>query len=118
MLASEIVKEIERILKDKGIKKQQFYEDCGISAAMMSNWRADKNYPFVATLARINEYLGSDLSLTGKAEQKEKPTPKQGELSNDQLREFMELLLRLSPEQLAVIKATAQALLAGQAERD
>lgn len=70
MLASEIVVVIEANLKEKGIKKQDFYNACGISAAMMSNWRHDKNFPLLDTLAKINSFLGTNFILRSETDEK------------------------------------------------
>ena len=108
-------------MNENDYTKYQLSKLLNCHASSVANWLSGTT-PQMRTLHQIADLFGVSVEyLKGETDdrgQKEKPTPKQGELSNDQLREFMELLLRLSPEQLAVIKATAQALLAGQAERD
>ena len=54
----ELVRVIERELANKGISKTKFYEDCGISSAVFSNWRKNINAPSDKNLAVISEYLG------------------------------------------------------------
>ena len=54
----ELVRIIERELANKGISKTKFYEDCGISSAVFSNWRKNINTPSEKNLAVISEYLG------------------------------------------------------------
>lgn len=64
MMAHEIVDVIEAELKKKNIKKKDFYDACDVSAAMMSNWRHDKNFPLMDTLQKISTYLRTNLLLT------------------------------------------------------
>ena len=58
MDGNELVRIIERELANKGISKAKFYEDCGISSAVFSNWRKNINTPSDKNLAVISEYLG------------------------------------------------------------
>ena len=110
------------LMRENGYTNYRLAKLLNCSQATIANWIGGNNLPVRQKMSQLADLFGVSVEyLKGETDdrgQKEKPTPKQGELSNDQLREFMELLLRLSPEQLAVIKATAQALLAGQAERD
>ena len=64
MTPYEIVVYIEKILIDRHITKADFYASTGISAAVMSNWRKGTNYPSMAALIAINEYLGTDFAIT------------------------------------------------------
>jgi len=64
MNGSEIVAAIERELNAQGISKGEFYTACNVSSAMMSNWRKGKNLPLMNTMARINDFLGTDLVMT------------------------------------------------------
>ena len=57
----ELVRIIERELASKGISKTKFYEDCGISSAVFSNWRKNINTPSDKNLAVISQYLGMEL---------------------------------------------------------
>ena len=63
MLPSEIVEYIENILKQKGISKTTFFSSCNLSAAVMSNWRKNKNYPSMQNLLAINEFLGTRFGI-------------------------------------------------------
>lgn len=73
----------EAILKEKKIPKMQFYKDCGITDAAVSQWRKGKTNPAASTADRIAEYLGTtyEYLITGKGI-KEKPT-----LSGEQISE-------------------------------
>lgn len=63
------VQMVETELKKRHIPKEQFYRECGISSATMSQWRKRVYSPSSAAIKKIEEYLGIEFSL----EQKEKP---------------------------------------------
>ena len=66
----------EAILKEKKILKMQFYKDCGITDAAVSQWRTKKTKPAMTTISRIADYLGVSVGYLLGSEQKEKtPTP-------------------------------------------
>lgn len=48
----------EAILKHKQIPKMQFYKDCEITDAAVSQWRKKKTKPAMTTISRIADYLG------------------------------------------------------------
>ena len=129
MKASEIVEQIEAILKERGIKKGDFYKACGISASVVSNWRNNKNYPLFPTLQTINEYLGTSfvVSLNDDdslpyayqamqkakfelAKEKEKPAPDWDRLDA----ELVERLTALTPGERDKVDAFVQGLLASR----
>lgn len=62
------VQMVEAELKRRGIPKEQFYRESGISSATMSQWRKRIYSPSSAAIKKIEEYLGITFSL----EQKEK----------------------------------------------
>lgn len=104
----------EAILKERKIKKMQFYKDCGFTDAAVSQWRKGKNIPSMKNIKTIADYLGVTVEylLTGNLEQKENPTVKDGEVKNltpDRYGEFLrELpiseLMKLYAEMGEVIK--------------
>ena len=55
---SPIVARINALLAAKGIPKQQFYKDCGITSASYSLWNTGKTSPSMKNLKIIAEYLG------------------------------------------------------------
>lgn len=64
MLPHEIADYIENILIERGISKGDLYSACdGMSAAVMSNWRKDKNWPSMQTLLSVNEFLGTRFGI-------------------------------------------------------
>ena len=62
------VQMIEVELKRRGISKDRFYRESGISSATMSQWRKRIYSPSSAAIKKIEEYLGIQFSI----EQKEK----------------------------------------------
>ena len=65
------------LLAEKGIPKQKFYEDCGITSASYSLWNKGKTTPRMKNLETIAQYLGTttEYLLTGIEETKKAPTP-------------------------------------------
>lgn len=58
VVKSPIVARINALLAAKGIPKQQFYKDCGITSASYSLWNTGKTNPSMKNLKIIAEYLG------------------------------------------------------------
>lgn len=105
MLASEIVAVIEAELAKKHIKKQTFYDTCGVSAAMMSNWRHNKNYPLLDTLRKINDFLGTSFVLTAN---KENPPPQAGDGLSDVQRALISAIPQLPDEVVSLLLSGAK----------
>lgn len=68
------VQMVESELKRRGIPKEQFYRESGISSATMSQWRKRIYSPSSAAVRKIEEYLGVVFSI----EQKESPSAVSG----------------------------------------
>ena len=62
------VQMVEAELKRRGIPKEQFYRESGVSSATMSQWRKRIYSPSSAAIKKIEDYLGVVFSI----EQKEK----------------------------------------------
>jgi len=60
------VQMVEIELKKRGIPKEQFYRESGISSATMSQWRKRIYSPSSAAIRKIEEYLGVEFSLEQK----------------------------------------------------
>ncbi len=60
------VQMVEIELKKRGIPKEQFYRESGISSATMSQWRKRIYSPSSAAIRKIEEYLGVVFSLEQK----------------------------------------------------
>ena len=58
MTGSEIVRTIEDCLSKKGISKSEFYKDCNMTSATLSNWRSNVFTPSQQKLRTIASYLG------------------------------------------------------------
>lgn len=70
MSNSPIVNRINALLAEKGISKQKFYKDCGITSASYSLWNTGRTTPRKKNLDVIASYLGTstDYLLTGLGE--------------------------------------------------
>ena len=88
MLPSEIVLQIEEILRKRGIKKAEFYAKTGVSAASFSHWRKNDHAPELKALKSINAFLGTNFGI---AEIKEKPAPSEGDGQDEIIQIFSEL---------------------------
>lgn len=62
------VQMVEIELKKRGIPKEQFYRESGVSSATMSQWRKRVYSPSSAAIKKIEDYLGVVFTI----EQKEK----------------------------------------------
>lgn len=71
------VQMVEIELKKRGIPKEQFYRESGISSATMSQWRKRIYSPSSAAIKKIEDYLGIVFTI----EQKEKAPTAAGERS-------------------------------------
>ncbi len=71
------VQMVEAELKKRGIPKEKFYRESGISSATMSQWRKRVYSPSSAAIKKIEDYLGIVFSI----EQKEKAPAESGERS-------------------------------------
>lgn len=72
---SPVVNRINALLAEKGITKQDFYKDCGITSASYSLWNTGKTTPRKKNLDVIATYLGTstDYLLTGLGEKEKAP---------------------------------------------
>lgn len=77
----EFVQMIEAELRKRGIPKEQFYRESGISSATMSQWRKRIYSPSSSAIKKVEEYFGVVFSI----EQKEKPASGAGSELDHQL---------------------------------
>lgn len=111
MVKSPIVARINALLAAKGIPKQQFYKDCGITSASYSLWNTGKTNPSMKNLKIIAEYLAvsvadllPDEELIPQEGIKKDPIPKD-EAVSPAAQEILDFLDSASGEELAdVIK--------------
>lgn len=66
-MKSPIVARINSLLAEQDIKKQTFFEDCGITSASFSQWNTGKTVPRMKNLEVIAKYLrtSTNFLLTG-----------------------------------------------------
>jgi transcriptional regulator with XRE-family HTH domain len=111
VVKSPIVARINALLAAKGIPKQQFYKDCGITSASYSLWNTGKTNPSMKNLKIIAEYLAvsvadllPDEELVPQEGIKKDPIPKD-EAVSPAAQEILDFLDSASGEELAdVIK--------------
>lgn len=99
---SPIVNRINALLAEKGIQKQDFYKDCGITSASYSLWNTGKTTPRMKNLETIAEYLNTttDYLLTGLGKKEKAPVLK-GERENNLSPAFFRLKQGLEPYDLS-----------------
>ena len=86
--------QIERLCRERGITKAEFYKKAGITASAVSQWRKKKTVPAETTIQKIAEAFEVDVAiLTG---EKEKSAPETGDGLEE---EFIWLFRDLSPEE-------------------
>ena len=104
------VQMVEAELKRRGITKEQFYRESGISSATMSQWRKRVYSPSSSAIRKIEDYLGIMFSIEQK--EKEQPTVNLDGLSSNR-KALVEFALSLTEEQAAkyhqILKALAEA---------
>lgn len=78
----DILKRIDVCLAERGISKEKFYSESGVSSASYSQWNKGVHEPTTKKLKQIADYLNVSMQylLTGE-EQKEKPPAQGGEPS-------------------------------------
>lgn len=54
---SAILKRVDILLREKGISKATFYNDCGLTSSAVSQWRTGRTVPSQGSLQRISDYL-------------------------------------------------------------
>lgn len=97
MVKSPIVARINALLAAKGIPKQQFYKDCGITSASYSLWNTGKTNPSMKNLKIIAEYLAVSVAdlAAGRGTRsagghKKRPHP-EGEVEDSETAELREI---------------------------
>ena len=88
MGSSPIVGRINALLAEKGISKQSFYKDCGITSASYSLWNTGNTTPRIKNLEIIAKYLNTtvDYLLTGLGEKEAKAQPPVQQVSDDDIK--------------------------------
>ena len=102
-----ILKRIEIRMAELGMSKEDFYAQSGISSASYSQWNTGAHKPTKKKLADAARVLKVSLEYLLTGENENKPTI-EGELTETQ-REAVELIMKMSDEQLKVFIATLKA---------
>ena len=99
-----IVDRIRTLCEEKGITINKLEKEVGIGRGNIARW--DKHRPNIVNVQKVADYFGvtTDYILTGN---ENKPT-ENGELTETQ-REAMDLIMKMSDEQLKVFVATLKA---------
>jgi len=99
----------EAILKDRKIPKMQFYRDCDITDAAVSQWRKGKTKPAMTTISKIAEYLGvtAEYLLTGEG-QKNSSLPDGREREDEVTKELREIWDEADYDERAAILEVAR----------
>lgn len=100
---------IASLCSDKKISINKMCRDLGMRNSVISDLKTGRKKGLSAdTLSKIASYFGVTLDYLLGSEQKEKPTSAQA----DELdREFSELLRKLTPDQLELVKAQIKGIL-------
>lgn len=113
-----VVDRINAMLREKGIGKYKFYEECRISSGAFSMWKRGVVNPSRKSIEDIADYLNTtpEYLLTGEGE-KEKPLQVKEGLTEDQIK-VLRLFDSLSPQEQRALLATARGLIASRQETD
>lgn len=110
---------INALLREKGIGKYKFYEECRVSSGAFSMWKRGVVNPSRKSIEDIADYLNTtpEYLLTGEGE-KEKPAPiKEDGLSEEQIK-VLRLFDSLTPQEQRALLATARGLIASRQATD
>lgn len=96
---SPIVNRINALLAEKGISKQDFYRNCGITSASYSLWNTGKTSPRMKNLEIIASYLGTttDYLLTGLGEKEKAPTLEGEHIDEPEIRAIQRAAKNMTP---------------------
>lgn len=104
----------EAILKAKKIAKMQFYKDCDITDAAVSQWRKQKTKPAMTTISRIADYLNVSVGYLLGTEQNEKsPASEDAELSLAKI-QLIEKIKKMDDSLIEILNNLADEVLSAQ----
>ena len=75
----DIIHRINLLLNEKGISKQDFYNECGISSAAFSQWNTGKTSPKAKSLNKIASYLDTTVEYLISGTKQKKPAAETGD---------------------------------------
>lgn len=94
---SKVTERIDLVLKERGISKQAFYQDCELTSSAYSQWNTGKTEPRAATLRRVADYLDLNYEwlVSGIGTKEKAPTPEgERDFAQNEHEEDMLLLAR------------------------
>lgn len=106
------VREIEALLAKKGIQKEVFYAESGISSATMSQYRSGIYDPSKRTIRKAVAYFGDDaaylLDTNPKTDQKEKPSTVGGEPYGPAKQQLLDAVKYMTEQECSAMLALIQ----------
>ena len=106
---------LKALRESRGMTQRDFATDFGVSKGTVGMWESGAREPrTIDEINRIADYFGvSSDYLLGRTEQKEKPTPEDGDGPALDAR-LVECLIQLSPEEREKVEAFVQGMIAGR----
>ena len=100
--SKSLARQIDVYCLQNGIKKEQFYDESGISSATLSQWRKGSYAVSSKSVRALENYLGYPVQelMDGRMSKKEEPA-----FSEDELSEELQIL-RDSPQTRALLRTT------------
>jgi len=91
--------------KSKGLTMKELGEKVGVSESAISQYETGKREADFETILKIGEVLDCSIDYLLRGEQEKKPTPVSEDGLDDQDRQLVELMKKLSADQKAFILA-------------
>ena len=91
--------------KSKGLTMKELGEKVGVSESAISQYETGKREADFETILKIGEVLGCSIDYLLRGEQEKKPTPVSEDGLDDQDRQLVELMKKLSADQKAFLLA-------------
>ena len=107
---------LKELRESKGMTQRDFAAEFGVSKGTVGMWESGAREPrTIDEINRIADYFGVSTDyLLGRTEEKEKPTPEEGDGPALNTR-LVERLIQLSPEEQEKVEAFVQGMIAERA---
>ena len=104
---------LKELRESKGMTQRDFAAEFGVSKGTVGMWESGAREPrAIDEINRIADYFGVSTDyLLGRTEEKEKPTPEEGDGPALNTR-LVERLIQLSPEEQEKVEAFVQGMIA------
>ena len=104
---------LKEVRESKGMTQRDFAAEFGVSKGTVGMWESGAREPrTIDEINRIADYFGVSTDyLLGRTEEKEKPTPEEGDGPALNTR-LVEHLIQLSPEEQEKVEAFVQGMIA------